>query len=71
MRKSEIEKEMDRILDEMRKASYKCKCGRTVLIANQDRALCENCGHWVYKSKALEFKYKLQENLIKERRNNK
>ena len=71
MRKSEIEKDMDNLLEEMRKITYVCKCGKRVMISQQDRALCGECGHWVYKNKALEFKYKMKENLIKERRNNK
>ena len=69
MRKSEIEKEMDNLLNEMRKITYVCKCGKRVMISKQDRALCSECGHWVYKDKQTEFKYKMKENLIKEKRN--
>ena len=69
MRKSEIEKEMDNLLNEMRKITHICKCGKRVMISKQDRALCSECGHWVYKDKQTEFKYKMKENLIKEKRN--
>lgn len=69
MRKSESEKQMDNLLNVMRDITYICKCGKRVLISKQDRALCSECGHWVYKTPELEFKYKLKENLIKERRN--
>lgn len=64
MRKSEMEKEMDNLLNEMRKITYICKCGKRVMISQQDRALCSECGHWVYKNKALEFKYKMNEFLL-------
>ena len=60
-----------KIFDDLNKYSYKCKrCNRTVIIAKRDRSMCPDCGHWVYKSDALEFKYKLQEEM-KKRRNDK
>jgi hypothetical protein len=36
-------------------------------LGNQDRGLCSHCGNWVYKSPELEFKYKLQEKIEKEK----
>jgi rRNA maturation endonuclease Nob1 len=61
-----LSKSDDKLLDSIRNASYKCKrCGRTVVINKQDRALCPDCGHWVYKSDELEFKYKIKEAMIK------
>ena len=54
------------VFNALNKMSYKCKkCNRTVVISRQDRALCPNCGHWVYKSDELEFKYKIKEAMIK------
>ena len=52
----------------IRMCSYKCSCGKTVVISKQDRALCSECGHWVYKNKTLEFKCKLKEKQFKEKR---
>ena len=61
-----LSKKDDRLLDSIRDASYKCKrCNKTVVINKQDRALCPDCGHWVYKTDALEFKYKIKEAMIK------
>ena len=62
------EKEMDRLLEVMREISYKCPCGKTVMISKQDRALCPDCGHWVYKTRELEFRYKMKERLFREKR---
>lgn len=57
------------LLDSIRNSSYKCKkCNRSIIIATQDRALCPSCGHWVYKSDALEFEYKLREEMKKRRK---
>ena len=38
----------------------KCKCGKTVWIFNKDRAICSECGYYVYKDKKTEFIYKLK-----------
>lgn len=42
----------------------KCKCSHSVLISYKcDRVLCSYCGHYVYKDKQTEFKYKLKDEL--------
>jgi DNA-directed RNA polymerase subunit RPC12/RpoP len=69
--RQKMKKDDSKVFDSLNKMSYKCKkCNRTVVISRQDRALCPDCGHWVYKSDALEFIYKLREEM-KKRRNDK
>ena len=68
--KHRLSKNDSKMLDSINKASYKCKrCNRTVVINRQDRALCPDCGHWVYKSDELEFKYRLEQAILKEKQN--
>lgn len=45
----------------------KCKCSHTVILINRDRVICTHCGNWIYKSPQIEFRYKLQEQLKKEK----
>lgn len=48
------------------KLKITCKCGkRKVIPAYVDRLICDWCGHWIYRTKAIEFKYKLNEEKIK------
>ena len=41
----------------------KCKCGHTIPFTKKmgDRVLCRWCGHWLYKDKETEFRYKINE----------
>lgn len=44
---------------------YYCNCGHSVVIfPKENKILCTHCGHWVFKNKKDEFKYRLKE-LIK------
>ena len=46
--------------------SVKCKCSKSIAIPFcLDRVICSNCGYWVYRTKELEFKYKINEMLGK------
>lgn len=60
-------KEDTKRLNNYWKNKVKCKCSHTFVLGNQDRGLCSHCGNWVYKSPELEFKYKLQEKIEKEK----
>lgn len=49
-------------------SSIKCKyCGHTIF-PKHERELCTHCGYWNYRNKKIEFKYKTQESIIKEKR---
>lgn len=62
-------KEMEIQSNQYVKASIKCKCGHPIVISNKKGvAECTWCHRNVYKDKATEFKYKMKEKLIKERR---
>lgn len=46
--------------------TYKCTCGHSVVII-KDKAICTHCNKWVFKNKEDEFKYRLKENLTKQK----
>ena len=57
---NEIVTEHDKIQEYM----VKCKCSHTLLFTGiKDRLLCSHCGHYVYKDKKTEMKYKIKEKL--------
>ena len=48
-----------------------CKsCGHVMYIVKQEKALCDWCGHYIFKDKRAEFKYRLKEQLIRSKRKN-
>lgn len=57
-------KDIEKYTEEMHNHKYPCKCGHKVYIAwNKDKALCNWCGSYVFKSKEDEFRYRLKEKL--------
>ena len=55
-------KDMDKILNEYNKYSYKCSCGHTVVIfPKEEKKLCKWCNNYVFKNKLDEFKYRFNE----------
>lgn len=62
MFKNEIKRAKD-----IAKYRIKCKCSHVVIMTNLDRKICTHCGNWIYKNKQIEFKYKMQEHLKKEK----
>lgn len=48
------------------KYKIRCKCGHIMVLVGKDRKMCRWCGHWVYKSPQIEFRYKLTDKLKKE-----
>lgn len=57
-------KEIEKYAEVMTKTRIKCKCGKTTNItAQRDRVICDDCGHWVYRTPQLEFKYKMKQEL--------
>ena len=62
--------EIKALYEEKQKYAHKCVCGHTVFIANKSgRAKCRHCHRLVFKDKETEFKYRMNRELIKERRN--
>lgn len=57
--------EDNKLIDELSKHRYKCKCGHVVIITKQNKTLCTFCGNWVFKSDLDEFKFRLMERLGK------
>ena len=65
-------KEEERLWAEKDKSKVTCKCGHVIVLQNKTgRKLCTWCHNWVFKDKQTEFEYRMKENLIKEKRNNK
>lgn len=57
-------KEDSKIFNDKSKYKVKCKCGcSTVMTKTTDRCICRWCQHWLYRTPAIEFKYKLKEKL--------
>lgn len=57
--------------NERSKFIVKCSCGHTKTIVDADRTICSHCGHWIYKNKQVEFKYKIKEEMRKTNDNRK
>ena len=62
-------KQVQSIDNEKERLKVACKvCGRRKVIpVYVDRLLCDWCNHWIYREPNIEFKYKLEEQLKKER----
>ena len=40
----------------------KCKCSHVIIMTSvKDRVMCDHCGHYVYRDKKAEYKYKMKE----------
>lgn len=55
--------EEDRLAEEKNKYKVKCKCGTKTVMTNADRTICRGCGHWLYRTKEIEFREKMKEKL--------
>jgi len=51
---------LKKIEEERNKYKVQCKCGTKTIIVNTDRTICRGCGHWVYRTKQIEFKEKMK-----------
>lgn len=55
-------REIERLSTIQLKYMRKCKCSHSILFTGRkDRLLCSHCGHYVYKDKQTELRYKLKE----------
>ena len=62
-------KDIIKLMEEQQKSKITCPCGHRVLISTRkDRMICSWCKNYVYKDKATEFRYKMRENVLRERR---
>lgn len=56
--------EYKRMADELSKVTYKCACGhKEVIPSAEDKKLCSWCGHYVFKDKKDEFRYRVKEKI--------
>ena len=62
-----------RYFSERQLLKKKCKhCGHTQAIHSQlDKVICRWCHNYIFRTEQDEFRYKIKENQIKERRKNK
>lgn len=65
-------KEEEILWAEKNKSKVTCKCGHVNIIMNKKGYhLCSWCHDLVFKDKQTEFKFRMKENLLKEKRNMK
>lgn len=63
------QKEIERLYENKQPYRRKCKCGHTVYVLSPTgRKVCSHCHSLVFINKEEEFKYRLKEKLIKEKR---
>lgn len=56
--------EFQRQSDEYAKVKVQCKCGhKTVIPFRVDKQICRWCGHYVFRDKKEEFKYRMKEKM--------
>ena len=66
-RRTKKEKEYSMFTTNISPYQRQCKnCGRKRIVKmGRDRVLCDWCGHYIYKSDEIEFKYKMMEAIRK------
>lgn len=57
--------DVSKMVNALNPYKVKCSCGHSMYIVKRDRAICDWCGHWVYKNKLIEMKYELEKRGIK------
>ena len=62
-------KEIKILSSEQTKNRILCKnCGHGKLLGKQDEVICDHCGNFIFKDDETEFKYRLRQNLIKQKK---
>ena len=56
-------RDMRRLEEERSKYRIQCKCGTKTIMTDADRTICRGCGHWIYRTKEIEFKEKMKHEL--------
>lgn len=62
-----LNKEDTKIFNSLAKCKVKCKCGHSIVMPKADRTICSHCGHWIYRTPAIEFRYKMKERMKKDK----
>lgn len=61
-------KEIEALYQDKLKIRHYCKnCGHTVIVV-EDKNICSHCKNYVFKDDLTEFKYRLKQNLLNEKR---
>lgn len=55
--------DIEKIASAKTEATIKCECGHSIVMSKADRTICSWCGKWVYRTKAIEFRYKMKEKM--------
>lgn len=59
--------EFSRLTEELEKCKVKCKhCGHKIIIFKNNKALCDYCGYYVFKTPKDEFIYRMNERIRRE-----
>lgn len=62
-------KEIAILSSEQTKQRIKCKiCGHSRLLGKNDKRICNHCGFYIFKDDETEFNFRLQENIIKQKK---
>lgn len=62
-------KEISILSGEQTKNKIRCKnCGHPQLLGKQDKVICKECGYWIFKDDETEFKYRMKEQRLKEKK---
>lgn len=56
---------IDKLASSQTDSTVTCKCGHSIVMPKVDRTICNWCGSWCYRTKEIEFKYKMKEAIIK------
>ena len=52
---------IQKLESERSKYKVQCKCGTKTIMIDETQTICRGCGHWLFKDKQDEFKYRLKE----------
>lgn len=62
-------KDIEKMQDQAEHFKRVCKCGHTQIIGKgRDYVVCGHCGKYIFRTDELEFKYRMKEKLIREKR---
>lgn len=65
-------KEITILSGEQTRNKKRCKvCGHPQLLGKQDKVICKKCGNYIFKDDETEFKYRMKEQTIKQKKGNK